>query len=176
MGHNAGQDCTQVRAEGATTVKAEPAHPEEDSPENDVRYIMWAVWKTVGLVISSSPSEHEGIGKSSSARGNMDRRAAGKVEAAELEGPAVCIPSPVSYRVINDSCPDEDEYESGEHPATVGSGTDGEGRPIDKACQFPMLQLRFYQMAQWITYVIAANMPWYRQKSKSGILVLPTLG
>lgn len=176
MGHNAGQNCTQVRAESATTVKAEPAHPEEDSSENDVRYVVWAVWKTVGLVISSSPSEHEGIGQSSSAGGNMHRRATGKVEAAELEGPAVRVPGPVSYRVIDDSCPNEYEHESREHPATVGSGTDGEGRPVDKACQFPTVQLIFHHMAQGTTYVIAANMPWYRQKSKSGILVLPTLG
>lgn len=158
MSHNTSHNGAQVRAESTTTVEAEPADPEEDRPENHVCYIVWAVWKTVGPVVSSTPAQHEGIGKSSSTRGNMHRCAAGEVKTAELEGPAVGIPSPVSYGVIDDGCPDEDEHDSWQHPATIGRGTNGEGGTADKICQ-SSCRVEIPQESQDPTYVIAANMP-----------------
>lgn len=129
--YNTSHHGTQVRGKSTTTVEAEPADPQKDCAENDVGNVVWAVWKAVGLVVASPPAEHQGVGKSGSSRRNVHRRATGEVETAELEGPAVGVPGPVSYRVIDDSCPDEDEHEGRKHSATICCGADGEGGPVE---------------------------------------------
>lgn len=60
----------------------------------------------------------------------MHGRTAGEVQAAELVGPAVCVPSPIGDWVVDDGGPDEDEDECGEHATPVSCGTDGKGRAV----------------------------------------------
>lgn len=103
VSNNAGHHGTQVCTESTAAVEAEPTNPEEDCTEHDVSDIMRAVWKAVNLVVSCALAEHQGVGESGSAGGNVDGRTAGKVEATELEGPAVGIPRPVGNRIV-DNC------------------------------------------------------------------------
>lgn len=56
----------------------------------------------------------------------MHGGAAGEVEAAEEEGPAVGVPGPAGDGVVDDGGPDEDEDEDGAEAGAFGEGADGE--------------------------------------------------
>lgn len=130
MGDDAGHDGTQIGAERTAAIEAKPSDPEEDCAEDDVGDVVRAVWQPVVLVVSSAPPEHQGVCKGSGARGDVDGRAAGKVEATELEGPPVGVPGPVGNRIVDDCRPDEHEDDGGEHSAAIGCGTDCEGGAV----------------------------------------------
>jgi hypothetical protein len=77
----------------------------------------------------------------------------------------VRVPCPACDGVVDNGGPDKHEDDAGEHAATLCDGTNGKCDPVrsvslDKA---PLLEA-------CLTYVMAANMPWYTAKSRSGIL------
>ena len=67
------------------------------------------------------------VSKSSSARSNMHRSAAGEIKTAHLRRPAVGVPGPAGDRVVDDGGPDEHEDDAGQHAAALGDGSDGQG-------------------------------------------------
>ena len=58
----------------------------------------------------------------------MDGGAAGEVESAEDEGPAVGVPGPAGDGVVDDCGPDEDEDGDGTQAGVFGEGADCEDR------------------------------------------------
>jgi len=128
VGNNARHNGTYVGAQSRTAIEAEPANPEEDGSEDDVRDVVRAVGETVVLVIADTAPEHHAVRERSDTRIDVDRAATGKVEVAEGEEPTVGIPRPISNRVIDDSSPDEDENTGRQHTPTVRDGADGESR------------------------------------------------
>lgn len=115
----------------------------------------------------------------------MHGRATCEIEAAELEGPAVRVPGPVGDRVVDYGRPDEDEDYAGQDARPIDGCADGEGWSVETGkheCQLCITP----RLVTWgrtergregeRTHVMAANMPWKRQNSRSGTLVLPTDG
>ena len=127
VGDVASEDGLEVHAERGTTVEAEPTNPQEDGAENNVSDVVRAVRKTVVLVVASALAEHQRVGKSASARGNVDGTATSKVVAGQVVQPAVAVPCPVCDRVVDNGGPDEDEDEGGQNATTVRNGTNGKG-------------------------------------------------
>lgn len=99
--HEARHDGADVSSERRATVEAEPAHPQEDRAEDDVRYVMGTVWQACGGAVSGALPEHHGVGESSSAGGDVNRGSAGEIESAEEEGPAVRVPCPTGDGVVD---------------------------------------------------------------------------
>lgn len=128
-GRNVSDDAShhsaQVRSQGAASIKAEPPDPQEDRSEDDVCNVVRPVGEALDLGVTVALAQHDGVCQSRSARRDVDGRAAGEVEAAELEGPAVCIPRPVGNRVVDDRRPDEDKNKGRQHAAAVGDCADG---------------------------------------------------
>lgn len=56
----------------------------------------------------------------------MNRCATSKIQAPHLVTPSAGVPSPAGDRVINNSCPDEHEDDTGQHAAALGDGSGGE--------------------------------------------------
>ena len=65
------------------------------------------------------------------AREDVDNGAAGEVEHALLEQPAVDVPDPVTDRVVNDRCPQNREQTPGTELHPFGDRSDDEGRRDD---------------------------------------------
>lgn len=124
----AGHDGAEVGGEGAATVKAEPADPEENGSEDDMGDVVGAVGEAVGLVVAIALSEHQSVGEGSSTGADVNRSATSKVEAAHLEGPAVGVPGPVGNRIVDNGGPDEDEDNGGKHAGAISGSANGEGR------------------------------------------------
>jgi hypothetical protein len=122
MGHHARHDRAHVRTEGRAAVEAEPADPEEDRAENDVRHVVWTVRQATGIIVSSPFSQHDGVRESSSAGRDVHRCATGEVQAAHFEGPAGGVPGPAGDGVVDYSAPDEHEDYAGQHAASVCCG------------------------------------------------------
>lgn len=131
VGDEAGHDGTNVHAQSGTTVEAEPANPEEDGADDDVCDAVGAVGQAIVLVVAGALAEHDAVGEGAGARGDVDGAASGEVVRGELEEPAVGVPGPVGDGVVDDGGPDEHEDDGGEHAATVGHGTDGEGGTVN---------------------------------------------
>lgn len=126
VGDQAGHDGAQVSSQGGTTVEAEPADPEEDGSEHDVGDVVGAVGQALGLVVAGALAEHERVGEGGGTGRDVDGGTTGKVETAELEGPAVGVPGPVGDGVVDDGGPDEDEDDAGQHATAVSSSTNGQ--------------------------------------------------
>jgi hypothetical protein len=78
VGNQTGHDSTNICGTSRTTVESKPSDPEEDSAENDMSDVMWAVVEFMSSV-SASLSEHERVGQSSRPRGNMDWSSTGEI-------------------------------------------------------------------------------------------------
>ena len=126
VGDDAGHDGTEVGGEGAAAVEAEPADPEEHSPQNDVGDVVGAVGQAVDLVVAVALAEHEGVGKGGGAGADVHGGAAGEIETAHREGPAVGVPSPVGDGIVYDGGPDEHEHQGGKHTATISARANSE--------------------------------------------------
>lgn len=131
VGDETSHDGANVHAQGGTTVEAEPADPEEHGADDDVCDAVRAVGQAVVLVVAGALAEHDAVGEGAGARGDVDGAASGEVVRGELEEPAVGVPGPVGDGVVDDGGPDEHEDDGGEHAATVGDGTDGEGGTVN---------------------------------------------
>lgn len=134
MSDDASHDGAEVRGEGGATVEAEPSDPEENRAEDDVGDVVRPVRETRGLGVAGALSEHDGEGERCGAGGNVHGRAAGEIETAELEGPAVRVPGPVGDGVVDDGGPDEDEDDAGQDASTVNSGADSQSRTSGAPC------------------------------------------
>lgn len=131
VGDDAGHDGTQVGGEGRAAVEAEPADPEEDGAEDDVRDVVGAERQAVQLRVASALAQHERVGESSSARRDVDGGTTGEVQATQDEGPAIAVPGPVGDRVVDDGRPDEDEDNGGQDAGAISSRTERDSRPVD---------------------------------------------
>lgn len=68
MGDHASHYGAQVTSEGAATVEAEPADPEEDCSQYDVGDIVRAVGEAVDLGVTCALAQHQGVGEGGGAR------------------------------------------------------------------------------------------------------------
>ena len=127
VGDDAGLSCSQVGAQGRSTVKAEPAEPEKDGAEDDKSGVLWLVSEARGT-ISAAFTEEDGDCEGGGARGDMDGCTTGEIEAAHDCGPAVGIPGPACDGVVDDGGPYEDEDKEGAEPSALSDGTHGNGR------------------------------------------------
>lgn len=125
VGDDARLDGAQVRGERRAAVEAEPAEPEEDGAEHDVGGVVGLVREALGAVAAAAP-EVDADGERGGAGGDVHGRAAGEVEPAEDEGPAVGVPGPARDGVVDEGRPDEDEDEDGADARVLGERTDGE--------------------------------------------------
>jgi hypothetical protein len=123
MGNHARHDRTHVCSERGAAVEAEPADPEEDRAEHDVRDVVRTVRQSTHIVVSPPLAQHDGVGESSSAGRDVDWCATGEVQAAHFEGPACGVPGPASDGVVDYGAPDEHEDYAGQHAASVCCGT-----------------------------------------------------
>jgi len=128
VGHHASHGSAHVGSKSTAAVEAEPADPEENSTQDDMRDIVGAVWQAVHFVVASPLPQHESVGESGSTGADMDGSTTGEVEAAHLEGPAVWVPCPVGNGVINDGSPNKEENDHGPHTSTISSTANGESR------------------------------------------------
>lgn len=128
LGVVAGHDGADVHAQGGTAVETEPADPEEDGAKDDVGDIVGAPGHTGVLRVARTLSEHQGVGQGAGTGGDVDRTATGEVEGAELEQPAVGVPSLVGNGVVDDGGPDEHKDKARQDAAAVGDSTDSQGR------------------------------------------------
>lgn len=118
-------DGTQVGAKGRAAVEAQPAEPEEDGAEGDEGDVVGAEVHHHLLVAAA---EDPRVGEGGHARADLDGDAAGVVEHAVLEAPAVGVPDPVGEGAVDEGGPAKGEDHGGDDAATLGHGTDGEGR------------------------------------------------
>jgi hypothetical protein len=61
----------------------------------------------------------------------VDRTAAGKIVAGEVEEPAIGVPSPVGDGIVDDGRPEEHENNSGEDTTSVCHSTNGKSRSVN---------------------------------------------
>lgn len=102
MGDDTGHDGAEVGAEGAAAVEAKPADPEEDGADDDVGDVVRAVGEAMAGVVAMALAEHETVGESGGARGDVDGGSAGEVETAKFVDPAGRVPGPACDGVVDD--------------------------------------------------------------------------
>jgi len=56
----------------------------------------------------------------------VDRGSSCEIEATEFKRPAIGVPGPISYRIVDDGGPDENENECWSKAATLSNGTNSE--------------------------------------------------
>lgn len=71
-------------------------------------------------------AEDPGVGKGGHARADLDGDAAGVVDDAVLEAPAVRVPDPVRERAVDEGRPEKGEDHAGDDAAALGDGADGQ--------------------------------------------------
>lgn len=174
MSDDEGHGSTVVGGEGGTTVEAEPTDPEENRPENDVGDVVRAVGEAVDLGVAGALTQHKGVSESCGTRADVDGGTTSEVETAHLQGPSLEVPGPESNGIVDDRGPDEDEDVGGEHATTISDSANSEGGTKKGALSEETAEGYFSVGIK--TYVMAANMPWYRQKRISGSLPSGTKG
>ena len=132
VGVVAGHDGTEVNTQGRATVKAEPANPQEDGADDDVGDVVGPPGHTGMLGVAGALAEHDGVGEGSGAGGDVNGAAAGIVEGAQGEEPAVGVPGPVGDGVVDNGGPNDDEDKGGENATTVSNSADGESRAVNE--------------------------------------------
>ena len=111
-------------------VSAEPAlkpnQPNHRRPgaEDGHRHVMGLL----AVAIHVAPADHERDDERRDARADVDDRAAGEVEGAELEQPAIDRPHPVGDRRVDEDRPQDREENEGTEPLALGEGASDEGR------------------------------------------------
>ena len=80
--------------------------------------------------VPATLAEHEGVRERCRTRGDVHGCTTGEVETTHLGDPAGRVPSPAGYSVVDESCPDEHEYDTGEHTAALGDSTDGKSDAV----------------------------------------------
>lgn len=123
VGDDAGHSGTQVGRESRATVEAKPAEPDENGANDDVAHAVG----TEVLLVTGTSAQDNGVREGSSAGTNVNRRAAGKVEAAHDKAPAVGAPSPAGDKVVDKGAPEENEDQGGHDAAALGGSADGQG-------------------------------------------------
>lgn len=144
VGDDGSHDRSEVSREGTAGIEAKPSgervstddereygfnylpNPQKDGSEDDVGDIVGTVVQFVSTVTATF-SEHQRVGQSGGARGNVDRGATSKVKTTHVEGPAGAVPGPASNGIVDDGGPDEGEDHGGQDATTLGGSTDGEG-------------------------------------------------
>ena len=64
-------------------------------------------------------AKNEGVCESGPSRGNMHRSTTSEVEGREIVQPSIRIPRPTDYRAVNDSRPEEAEYQTRDDSASL---------------------------------------------------------
>ncbi len=78
--------------------------------------------------VERAAADHEGDDEGGHARADVDDGAAGEVERAELEQPAVDRPDPVGQRRVDEDRPEDREEDEGAEALALGEGAGDEGR------------------------------------------------
>lgn len=125
VSHNARLSRTQVRGKGRAAVEPEPAEPEEDCAEDDVGGVVGLVREAL-CSVAGALSEVDGNSQCGGSGGNVDGRAAGKVESAHDKAPAGGVPGPARDGIVDEGAPDKDEDCDGAETATLCETTEGE--------------------------------------------------
>ena len=75
--------------------------------------------------VTSALAQHDGVGESSTARGNMHRGSTSKIKSSHLEHPTRRIPCPACNWVIDYGRPNEHEDHARKHTATLSDSSNG---------------------------------------------------
>ncbi len=120
----AGHGGAQVGAEGGAAVEAEPAEPEQGGAEGDEGDV---VGPEVEHHLLVAAAEDPRVGEGGDAGADLDGPAAGVVEHAVLESPAVDVPDPAGERAVDEGGPEEGEDHGGDDAAALRGAADNEG-------------------------------------------------
>ena len=112
-----------------THVETEPAEPDENSAQEDKRWVVWLAVR--GLTRVLSLAEHEGVSKGRATRSNVDWSSTSKVERWEVKEPAIGVPCPARDWAVDNGSPAECEDQGWQDSATLEGATndklDGDG-------------------------------------------------
>ena len=100
VGHNACLSSTEIGGESRTAIEAKPAKPEEYGAQDDIARVVRFICKTLRSP-ASALAEVKGDGKASCTRRDMDRCTTSEVVASQHERPAIGIPCPARYCVVD---------------------------------------------------------------------------
>ena len=117
-----------VGADGAAGIEAEPAEPEEAGAEDRHRHVMRLGGR---LDQAGAATDVQGRDQCGDAAREVDDRAAGEVEHAEAEEPAVGRPDPVGDRRVDEGRPGDGEQDERLEALALGEGAGDEGRGDD---------------------------------------------
>ena len=101
---------------------------------------MWAVVEFLRAV-TPTLSEHVRVGEGSAAGSNMDRSAAGEIEAVVRINPSLWVPGPAGDRVIDNCGPDEHVNDAGQYATPLSNGANGESDTGDQSTRVSLTGL-----------------------------------
>ena len=126
MGGYKGLTSKRTGNQGATSVKAEPAEPQQAAAKQGERQVVGRGMRAAG---GKPRSKGLGTGKSRRARRHVHNCAASKVKGAHLAHPAAA-PHPVGHGGVNKEQPQAREHKHGREAdaLSVGTGNKGYGK------------------------------------------------
>ena len=113
-----------IRRNRRAGIEPEPAEPQETGTQHGHRHVV----RLHPVAIDGSMADHQGDDQGRDARADVDDRAAGEVERAKLEQPAIHRPDPVRQRRVDEDGPQDREQDEGPEPLALGEGAGDEGR------------------------------------------------
>ena len=105
-------------------IEAEPAEPQQARAEDGHRHVV----RLHRLAVDGAAADEQGDDQGRDAGADVDDGAAGEVERAELEQPAVGRPDPVGQRRVDEDRPEDREQDERAEPLALGEGAGDEGR------------------------------------------------
>lgn len=82
------------------SVETKPSHPEENSSNDNVRNVMWAIIQFMSAM-STTFAQHDTVCESSTTGRDMDRSSTSEVETTHVENPTGSVPCPASNWIID---------------------------------------------------------------------------
>jgi hypothetical protein len=109
----------QISPKRTPTIKPQPSKPQQHRPKRNKGHIMRA---KVKHHLFLAFAENHTVGQGRAAGGDLDGTAAGVVEDAVFEGPAIGVPDPAGDGAVDEGGPPEGEDHGGDEAAALGDG------------------------------------------------------
>ena len=129
IGDDEGVDSRCAGRESASGVEPKPTEPQERRTQNDEGYVVGQ--HRLGPVAFASSEDDPRRGQGGKPCIHVDHRAAGKVQRAKLEQPAIAVPDPVGHRCVDDGYPKYDEDDERAELDTLSKGAGNQRRGDD---------------------------------------------
>ena len=124
VGDDEGVGGKPVGGDGRTRVEPEPAKPQEPRTQDGHRHVV----RLHPVAVHGPMADDQGDDERRHARADVDHRAAGEIERAELVQPAVGGPDPVRQRGVDQDRPQDGEQDKRPEPLALGEGAGDERR------------------------------------------------